>query len=109
MDLPSDIWLHIIQTLGQPVNPSAYRLGSGCAHALAQLCLVSRSFKEAAEPLLYSRPYINQTNLQPFTRTIVLDEGTKDAAAYGATTHGKLVYVSQSPIHPNPLLKMVLR
>ncbi|KAG8852953.1 hypothetical protein FRB96_008472 [Tulasnella sp. 330] len=73
-DLPNEIWLEIIHDLGRPRHPSAYQLGSGCSRALAALCLLNRTFQDAAEPLLYSTPYITPGTLAAFTRTIISAE-----------------------------------
>ncbi|KAG8978810.1 hypothetical protein FRB94_010978 [Tulasnella sp. JGI-2019a] len=68
--IPNELWLQIINNIGQPVHASAYRLDPGCADALTQLCLVSRTLNALTVPVLYSRVYVTPTNLESFSNTI---------------------------------------
>ncbi|KAG8995272.1 hypothetical protein FRB93_001166 [Tulasnella sp. JGI-2019a] len=73
---PPEIWIVIVEALGRPSRPFAYRLPKGCTNSLAQLCLVNHWFRQLVESQLYARPFITPENLHMFYRTLVLYEGS---------------------------------
>ncbi|KAG9014319.1 hypothetical protein FRB94_012725 [Tulasnella sp. JGI-2019a] len=69
-NLPNELWLQVINNLGQPVHASAYRLDPGCASTLTQLCRVNRTLNALSAPVLYSRVYVTPDNLDSFSNAI---------------------------------------
>ncbi|KAG9006395.1 hypothetical protein FRB94_000705 [Tulasnella sp. JGI-2019a] len=78
VDLAVEIWLRIINALGRPGYPSAYRLDPGCSAALAALCRVNHTFQQAAEPVLYSVVFISPGNLAAVTRAVTIHDNDKN-------------------------------
>ncbi|KAG8981715.1 hypothetical protein FRB94_010507 [Tulasnella sp. JGI-2019a] len=69
-ELPTELWIHIINDLGSCEWPSAYHLPPGSYNALSRLCLANRSMNELVEPTLYARICIYPDRLEHFSRLI---------------------------------------
>lgn len=68
---PPEIWLQIIQAVGQPRSPSAYRLDPGASHTLTAISRVCKSLAAFVEPELYARAYVTGESLELFSRTMI--------------------------------------
>ncbi|KAG8996440.1 hypothetical protein FRB90_012740 [Tulasnella sp. 427] len=90
-ELPTELHFTIIEELGRPTHPDAYRLAQSDVSALAQCCLVNRAFCSVAEPLLYSRPVVTPRNLDRFVRTVVESSGRDKPTAFIPTRKARLV------------------
>ncbi len=79
IELPNEVQFAIIEALGQPKFPDAYRLDSSSVLGLSALSRVSRAFQVAAEPLLYRRCFVTPTSLAPFCRAIIVHSANSQA------------------------------